>query len=262
MFMEFGKLSSVILVHTNVLDRGENMRRSFIASWLTVVPLVSNFAFGEEPVLFDKIQVIGARVRLVSYQQTYDLARKVQTASGGRVALGLRLIATRPDVRLDDLRLSLDGDTESLPIPLREGEIFIVPVNDRIAQENGSYSVNKKKGDISVRPVFLPVVGKTEWTIGLMRQVVASANNSIGVVVPWYMRPFMGQIDSVAICTKEAGVSIPIMNGDDVVSLVNTEKKDIDEIGRTVFCKCFNDSDKFEDSLRVVLPEGAEVLLL
>lgn len=238
------------------------MRKIFIAAWLATVPFVSNLALAEEPVPIESIQVTAVRERLVSYQQSYDLARKVQEASSGRVALGIRLIAARSDVRLDDLHLSLDSDTESLSISVGEGGIFIVPVNERIAQEKGTYSINKKKGDVDYTLIFLPAVGAATWTIGLMRQVIADAKNAAAKVVPWYLKPFATQIDSVAVCTKESGVAISIMNGDALVSTVKTEKKDTDDGGRTVFCKRFNGTDKFEDALRVVVPEGAEVILL
>ena len=190
------------------------------------------------------------------------MAKKIQTASNGHVALGVRLIPSKPDVRIDDIRIWLEGTEKSMPIKINEGNIFVVPIDDQIAAEKGNYSVNKKKGDLSARIIILPGVPAKEWTIGLMKQVIVEANVAIKKTAPWYFLPFVTSVKSVAVCSKQANVNVQIMNGATAFATVATNSKATNDSGQPVFCTYFDERTEYADSFHVSVPESAEVLLL
>lgn len=208
------------------------------------------------------VEVKGARERLVPYKESYTLAKKVKEASSGRVAFGLRLIPAKPAVTLDNIRLWLGDEDNAVPVPVGEGGLFVVPINDKVAANNGHYSINRKKGELDVRVAILPNVPRDAWTIGLMQQVVQDGKAAVKKLLPWYMRAFGIGVDAVAVCGKNPGMPIQVMSGSDVAATVTADKKATNDIGRPVFCKYFTAADQFDASYKVVVPEGAEVLLL
>lgn len=238
------------------------MHRLLFSAYVLVVCACPLIQAEDMPSPVTTVEVSGVRERLVPYQESYDIAKKVQVVSNGRVALALRLVPAKPDVRVDDVQLWLDGLNESIPIKMLDGGIFVVPINDQIAEQKGSYSINKKKGDLNAFIALVPAVEKNDWTIGLMKQVVANSKNAIDKIVPWYQRPFAMRVDSVAICGKEAGMPLQVMNGDKLIATLSADKKATNDVGGLVFCKFFNGEEKFDDNFRVVVPEGAEALLL
>jgi len=113
--------------------------------------LISSFVFfctislasaQEEDATHQVIEIKAQRERMVAYQQSYEMAKKIQTASNGHVALGLRLMPARSDVRMDDIRLWLESTSTSVPVKLRDGNVFLVPIEDQIAA-NSLESVSK-----------------------------------------------------------------------------------------------------------------------
>jgi hypothetical protein len=238
------------------------MRTLYTLLLSTTILTVSSFVFADDEAVTATIEIQGVRERLVPYKESYEMAKKVQAASEGRVALALRLIPTKPNVRIDDVQLSLEGETESVSINVLAGGIFVVPVNDEIAKQNGSYSVNKKKGELGARIILVPSVARKDWTIGLMRQVVSGAQTATSKITRWYERPFTTKITSVGVCSNQADVPLLVMNGKDVVAKFQLNEKATDDVDRPVFCKHFNGDDKLDDNLTVAIPEGAEVVLL
>lgn len=208
------------------------------------------------------VEVKGARERLVPYKESYELARKVQEASNGRVAFGLRLIPAKPEVTLNNIRLWLGEEADAIPVKVNDGGLFVVPIDHKVAANNGHYSINRKKGELSVRVAILPNVERDAWTIGLMQQVVQDGKAAIKKLLPWYMRAFGIGVDAVAVCGPTAGMPIQLMNGAEVAATVTADKKATNDVGRPVFCKHFGGDDKLDANLKVVVPEGAEVLLL
>jgi hypothetical protein len=237
------------------------MRTLYTSVLLVTALTASSIVFADEAPPATTIEIQGVRERLVPYKESYEMAKKVQVASEGRVALAFRLVPTKPNVRIDDVQIALEDDTESIPINVLSGGIFVVPVNDAIAKQDGSFSVNKKKGELGARITLVPSVQK-EWTIGLMRQVVSDAQAATNKIVPWYQRAFATKITSIAVCSSEAGVPLQVMNGKDVVAKFQLNEKATDDVDRPVFCKHFNGDDKLEENLTVAIPDGAQVVLL
>lgn len=219
-------------------------------------------AAGTDAAQVQSIQVKGARERLVPYMESYALAKKVKEASNGRVAFGLRLIPATPETTLDNLQLWLGEGENATPVPVGEGGLFVVPINDSVAAEKGHYSINRKKGELKVRVALLPNVPRDAWTIGLMQQVVQDGQAAVKTMLPWYMRAFGIGVDAVAVCSPNAGMPVQVMNGDEVAATFTTDKKATNDIGRPVFCKHFVAADHLDASYKVVVPEGAEVLML
>ena len=243
------------------------MSRSSILTLLLASLCSTALAQSEQPAdqSADQVQTVevkGARERLVPYKESYELARKVRDASSGRVAFGLRLVPAKPDVRLDDIRLWLGEDGDAAPVAVREGGLFVVPINDKVAASGGHYSINRKKGDLNVRVAIMPNVPKDTWTIGLMQQVANDGKAAVNKLLPWYMRAFGIGVDAVAVCGKNAGMPIQVMNGAEVAGTVTADKKGTNDIGQPVYCKHFTNAEKFDAAYKVVIPEGAEVLLM
>lgn len=208
------------------------------------------------------IDIKVTRERIVAYQESYDIAKKVRAAANGHIALGLRLIPLKSDVRMDDIHIWLEGENTFIPIKIREGSVFLVPIEDKIAAEKGHYSVNTRKGDLTANALILQTVSDDKWTIGLMKDVVAEANIVIKKVTPWYFMPFAPAIKAVAVCSRQPDVNVQIMDGSIIFATVAAKDKAMNDAGQPVFCALFNMHTEFKDDFHIIVPESAEVLLL
>ncbi|CAN5742981.1 hypothetical protein BH11PSE12_BH11PSE12_04600 [soil metagenome] len=161
------------------------MPRHFFSALLSALFFSSSVVLADEvdtPV--DSVDIKAAHERLVPYQNTYELAKKLKLASGGRVLLALHLSAAKPQVKIDDLKIWLEGDTESIPVNLQENGVFIVPVNDQIAAQKGHYVVNKKKGELMANYVLESNIAKSTWTYGLIRHTLSDVRNAVATSFP------------------------------------------------------------------------------
>ncbi|QNM95434.1 hypothetical protein [Chitinimonas koreensis] len=218
-------------------------------------------AAAEEPVEAAQIDVTAHPVALLPYRKVYEAAKRVRDASGGQIAFALRLRAKDGTPPLSDVRISLASERETLPLPVRAGWIVVVPVDERIAAENGDFLLNRKKGTSQASVVLLPTVADDAWTVGRMRQVVASGQQ-VRAQVPWFLRLFAPDIHSVSVCGRAAGMAIVLLRGDVPEATVTADAKSRNDADETVYCKHFDGKDGFDEALRVQVPSGAEVLLL
>ncbi|MET0265509.1 MAG: hypothetical protein ABW202_07845, partial [Duganella sp.] len=206
-------------------------------------------------------EVKTARVRFVSYKESYELAKKVQLATSGRVAMGILLVPAKPGVRVDDVQLWLDGEKTSIPVSVHHG-LFVIPINDEIAAGNGSYSINKQKGDVTARVAVLPAIAQNAWTIAKVRQSLADAVNAVDKFTPWYQKPFAMKIRAVAVCSNQAGMPLKLFNGNELVAELTTSEKSTDDSGQQVFCQSFAKDTQYDDAVRLDIPAEAQVLFL
>jgi len=100
-----------------------------------------------------------ARMRLLPYRPLfYPMAKAVQKSLAGRAAVAMQLRATRAGVRTDDLAVWLEGGGEALPVRPGEHGLYLVPVEDRFAQRDGSLSINKNPKDLRANLVLVPTL--------------------------------------------------------------------------------------------------------
>jgi hypothetical protein len=208
------------------------------------------------------IEVKGTRTRLVSYKEPYEIAKKVQQAADGRVALGSRLVPTRPEVRVDDVKLWLEGESESIPVQVSDAGIFVVPVKDDIAAHDGRFAINKQKGDLTARVVILPAISRDAWTLGMVRKSITDARSAIDKFTPWYQKPFAMRMNTVSVCTKTAGVPVNIVQAGAVVATLPTSEKARNDADQPVYCQHFKGDEKYDQASVLAIPDGAEVLFL
>lgn len=208
------------------------------------------------------VEVKGTRTRLVSYKEPYDIAKKVQQATDGRVALGLRLVPSKPGVRVDDIKLWLEGDNESIPVQVSDAGIFVVPVKDEIAAHDGRFAINKQKGDLTARIVIVPAVARNAWTLGMVRKSIADANSAIAEFTPWYQKPFAMHVNTVSVCTRVPDVAVDIVQGGAVVATLPTTAKAKNDAGQPVYCQHFKGDEKYDQASVLHIPDDAEVLFL
>lgn len=208
------------------------------------------------------VEVKGVRTRLVPYKESYELAKKVQLATAGRGALGLRLVPARPEVRVDNVKLWLEGEDKSLPIPVSDGGIFVAPVKDEIAASDGRFAINKQKGDLTARIVVLPAVARDAWTIGAVRQSIADARAAIDKFTPWYQKPFAMRVNTVSVCTRKAGVPVKVMQAETVVATLPTSEPARNDADQPVYCQHFRGDEKCDQASVLSIPEDAQVLFL
>ncbi|WP_157814719.1 hypothetical protein [Janthinobacterium sp. 64] len=237
------------------------MRKLFIGYAFSALLLGNSVVYAQETESVQTVEVKSIRVRFVSYKESYALAKKVQIATSGRVAMGLMFTPAKPGVQINDIQLWLDGEQSSTPIKVTKG-IFVVPVNDEVAEQNGSYSINKQKGELNVRITVLPAIANNAWTIGKVRQSIIDATNAIDKFTPWYQKPFAMKVNSVGVCSSEAGAPVKLMNGDVVVTALVTSEKNTDDSGHQVYCQSFASDAKYDDNLRIDIPDNAQVLFL
>lgn len=217
---------------------------------------------GDSEDAVQSIEVKGTRTRLVSYKEPYDIAKKVQRATDGRVALGLRLVPSKPGVRVDDIKLWLEGGNDSIPVKVSDGGVFVVPVKDEIAAHDGQFAINKQKGDLTARVVIVPAIDRHAWTLGMVRKSIADAKSAVDEFTPWYQKPFAMRVNTVSVCTKAAGEPVSITQGGAVVATLQTSDKATNDAGQPVYCQHFKGDEKYDQASVLGIPDDAEVLFL
>lgn len=231
---------------------------------LLVMGLLGVAAVADEPGTAENVvEVTGSRsIVSVPYKQAYEIAKKVQTASEGRLALAMRLEPKKAGVRMDGLRLTLSTDNDDRLLPLQEGIFFVIPVLDKAVEENGVFFLNRKKGDVGGSILLVPTADQQHWTMGRVRQTIADGDRAVKTFVPWYWRIFSGTVEAVGICTPQAGATIAVQAGEQLVASVKTEHREINPLGKPVYCASFNGKEVYADDVQLVLPAEGEAQLL
>jgi hypothetical protein len=242
------------------------MPTNFHTAAVVCLLCAGNAAFADDAAPMQTVEVKAARTRLVAYRHPYhDFAKKVQEASHGRLAFALQLLPSKPGVRVDNLQLWLEGNGESVPVRVDEGGLFVVPIRDDIAAQDGQFSVNKKSGQLIAKGVLVPAIARNAWTVGAIRELVADARTAAARLTPWYLKPFgfvAPQGFAVSVCSKEPGAQVVVMQGDAVVATLSTSVKQHDHANQPVFCQKFTGAEPYGQDSRLVIPEAAEVLIL
>ncbi|APA69011.1 hypothetical protein YQ44_15780 [Janthinobacterium sp. 1_2014MBL_MicDiv] len=202
------------------------------------------------------------RVRFMAYRDSYQTARKVWQVSSGSVVMALRLIPAKLSATIDDVRVALVGNGAPLPIKVAEGGVFVVPLNDDIAAQDGSFLVNKGRGELTANIVIQPAVARDAWNVTRVGQVLRDARRAVRAITPWYKRPFASEVQSLAFCAAERGGALHLMDGEQLIATLPMNEPAVNDINAPVFCKIFDGEDKYPGHYRVVLPEQATVLLL
>lgn len=223
-------------------------------------------AFEAPQATVQTVEVKGPRTRLVPYRDLfYPMAKAVQQTLGGRAALAVQLRPTHQGVHLDDLQVWLEGEHEAMPVVRQADGLFVVPVNDRLAEESGHFLINKKSEDLSVNLVLVPTLPREAWTIGAMRHLLDDARGSVGKLLPWYQKPVVWAVTrrlAVSVCSRLRDVPLTLLDGARVVATVRTGEEARNHAQETVFCHRFDGEEAYPESTRVVIPEDAEVLLM
>ncbi|SDA70523.1 MULTISPECIES: hypothetical protein [unclassified Janthinobacterium] len=202
------------------------------------------------------------RVRFTAYRESYLTAKKVWQVSSGSVVMALRLIPAKLSATIDDVRVALQGNGAPIPIKVSEGGVFVVPLNDDIAAQDGTFLVNKGKGELTANIVIQPAVARDAWNVTRVGQVLRDARRAVRAITPWYKRPFANEVQSLAFCAAETGSALRLMDGEQLIATLPMSEPAVNDINQPVFCKIFDGEDKYPGHYRVVLPEQATVLLL
>lgn len=204
---------------------------------------------------------IAPRVRFTAYRDSYLTAKKVWQVSRGNVVMALRLIPAKLSATIDDVRVALQGDGAPIPIKVGKGGVFIVPLNDDIAEQHGSFLVNKSRGELTASMVIQPSVARDAWTVARVAQVLHDARLAVRAITPWYKRPFASDVQSLAFCAAEQGSALQLMQGEQLIATIPMSQPAVNDINQPVYCKAFDGEDKYPGHYRVVMPEQASVLL-
>ena len=202
------------------------------------------------------------RVRFTSYRESYLTARKVWQVSSGSVVMALRLIPAKLSATIDDVRVALQGNGAAVPIKVSAGGVFVVPLNDDVAAQDGTFLVNKGRGELTANIVLQPSVARDAWNVTRVGQVLRDARRAVRAITPWYKRPFASDVQSLAFCATERGSALQLMDGEQMIATLPMNEPAVNDINQPVFCKIFDGEDKYPGHYRVVLPEQATVLLL
>jgi hypothetical protein len=202
------------------------------------------------------------RVRFTAYRESYLTARKVWQVSSGSVVMALRLIPAKLSATIDDVRVALQGNGAPLPIKVSDGGVFVVPLNDDIAAQDGTFLVNKGRGELTANIVLQPSVARDAWNVTRVGQVLHDARRAVRAITPWYKRPFADDVQSLAFCATERGSALQLMDGEQLIATLPMNEPAVNDIRQPVFCKIFDGEDKYPGHYRVVMPEQATVLLL
>lgn len=202
------------------------------------------------------------RVRFTAYRESYLTARKVWQVSSGSVVMALRLIPAKLSATIDDVRVALQGYGAPVPIKVSSGGVFVVPLNDDIAAQDGAFLVNKGRGELTANIVLQPSVARDAWNVTRVGQVLQDARRAVRAITPWYKRPFASDVQSLAFCAAERGSALQLMDGEQLIATLPMNEAAVNDINQPVFCKIFDGEDKYPGHYRVVMPEQATVLLL
>ena len=202
------------------------------------------------------------RIRFTAYRESYLTARKVWQVSSGSVVMALRLIPAKLSATIDDVRVALQGNGAAVPIKVSAGGVFVVPLNDDIAAQDGTFLVNKGRGELTANIVLQPSVARDAWNVTRVGQVLRDARRAVRAITPWYKRPFASDVQSLAFCATERGSALQLMDGEQMIATLPMNEPAVNDINQPVFCKIFDGEDKYPGHYRVVLPEQATVLLL
>ncbi|OYO29846.1 hypothetical protein CD932_00835 [Janthinobacterium sp. PC23-8] len=202
------------------------------------------------------------RVRFTAYRDSYLTAKKVWQVSRGNVVMALRLIPAKLSATIDDVRVALQGDGAPIAVKVGEGGVFIVPINDEIAAQDGSFLVNKGKGELTASMVIQPSVARDAWTVARVAQVLHDARLAVRAITPWYKRLFTTEIESLAFCAPERGSAVQLVQDQQLIATLPMDDVAVNDIKLPVYCKKFDGEDKYPGQYRVVMPEQATVLLL
>ncbi|QKY03007.1 hypothetical protein G3257_12615 [Janthinobacterium lividum] len=202
------------------------------------------------------------RIRFTAYRESYLTARKVWQVSSGSVVMALRLIPAKLSATIDDVRVALQGNGAPVPIKVSSGGVFVVPLNDDIAAQDGTFLVNKGRGELTANIVLQPSVARDAWNVTRVGQVLQDARRAVRAITPWYKRPFASDVQSLAFCAAERGSALQLMDGEQLIATLPMSESAVNDINQPVFCKIFDGEDKYPGHYRVVMPEQATVLLL
>lgn len=202
------------------------------------------------------------RVRFTAYRDSYLTARKVWQVSSGSVVMALRLIPAKLSATIDDVRVALQGNGAPVPVKVSAGGVFVVPLNDDIAAQDGTFLVNKGRGELTANIVLQPSVARDAWNVTRVGQVLHDARRAVRAITPWYKRPFASDVQALAFCAAERGSALQLMDGEQLIATLPMNEAAVNDINQPVFCKIFDGEDKYPGHYRVVLPEQATVLLL
>ena len=202
------------------------------------------------------------RVRFTAYRESYLTARKVWQVSSGSVVMALRLIPAKLSATIDDVRVALQGHGAPIPVKVSDGGVFVVPLNEDIAAQDGTFLVNKGRGELTANIVLQPSVARDAWNVTRVGQVLRDARRAVRAITPWYKRPFASDVQSLAFCAAERGSALQLMDGEQLIATLPMNEAAVNDINQPVFCKIFDGEDKYPGHYRVVLPEHATVLLL
>jgi len=218
------------------------------------------------PAAVQRVEVTGARTRLVPYADLfYPMAKAVQQALGGRAALAVQLRPTHQGVRTDDLEIWLEGAHELVAVRPERSGVFVVPVLDQVALDKGHFLINKRKEDLSVNLVLVPLLAADGWTIGGVRSLLADARGSVGKLLPWYRKPVVWAVTrrlSVSVCSRLRDAAVTLVDGGQVLARLPASEELRNYANETVFCRSFKGDEAYPPASRLVLPEDAEVLLM
>lgn len=202
------------------------------------------------------------RVRFTAYRDSYETAKKVWQVSRGNVVMALRLIPAKVNATIDDVRVALQGHGAPVSVRVAEGGVFVVPINDEIAEQDGSFLVNKGRGELTASMVIQPAVPREAWTMERVAQVLRDARLAVRAITPWYKRWFSSDVKALAFCAPERGGALQLKQGEQLIAILPMSEAAMNDINQPVYCKMFDGEDKYPGQYRVVMPEQATVLIL
>jgi hypothetical protein len=218
------------------------------------------------PANMPTVEVKATHTRMLSYRDLfYPMAKAVQHRLAGRAVLAVQLRPARPGVRTDDLAVWIEGGGESLPVQPGEHGLYIVPVADRIAQENGSLSINKNPADLRANLVLVPVLAPDAWTMGEVRRLLHDVHATLAPLVPWHHRFLMWASTrrlGLSVCSLSARGHVEVVDGSRVLARYPTSEPARNHANSPVYCHRFTGNEDFDPRARLVLPEDAQVLLI
>lgn len=157
------------------------------------------------------VQVTGVRdPAMLPYKDAYELLTKLNNASTGKMEFVIRILSKENRQPIPNLELALRGDNTFERVQVAPDGRVTVPLDDKAYGDNAEFVSNQKKGSISVEFHFVPKLPAERISYADVVASIEAGRRARNVLVPWYLRLFVGQVKTVGLCYPDSGRQIQL----------------------------------------------------
>lgn len=157
------------------------------------------------------VKVTGVRdPAMMPYRDAYELLTELNKVSAGNMEFVIRILSKETRAPIADLELALRGENTFERVPVDADGRVTVPLNERAYADKADFVSNQKNGSIQVAFHFVPKLPAERVTYADMVASIEAGQRARNVLVPWYLRLFVGQVKTLGLCYPDSGRQIQL----------------------------------------------------